>query len=104
MCVGLCGLFAVWVLVMPPFAGSDEFDHAYRAAAAARGEWAIDPVNATRGTGAFLKVPTDIVEAAQPECQYLRYTRDHDCVGTPGRGRPHRVAAAPAATTRSSTP
>jgi hypothetical protein len=86
MLVGLCGLFAVWVLVMPPFAGSDEYDHVYRAAAAARGEWAIDPVNATRGTGAFLKVPADIVEAAQSECQYLRYTRDHDCVGTPAGG------------------
>ncbi len=55
--LGLCGLFAVWVLVMPPFAGSDEFDHAYRAAAAARGQWAIDPVAATRGTGAFVTVP-----------------------------------------------
>ena len=81
MLLGLCGLFAVWVLVMPPFAGSDEFDHAYRAAAAARGQWAIDPVNATRGTGAFLEVPTDIVEAAQSECEDLRYTKDHDCIG-----------------------
>ena len=40
---------------MPPFAGIDEFDHAYRAAAAARGQWAIDPVDATRGTGAWLE-------------------------------------------------
>ena len=83
MLLGLCGLFAVWILVMPPFAGSDEFDHAYRAAAAARGQWAIDPVNATRGTGAFLKVPADIVDAARAECEDLQYTRDPDCVGTP---------------------
>jgi Predicted membrane protein (DUF2142) len=81
--LGLCGLFAVWVLVMPPFAGSDEFDHAYKAAAVARGQWAVDPVEATRGTGAFLTVPDDIVEAARGECQHLRYTRDHDCVGRP---------------------
>jgi hypothetical protein len=80
--LGLCGLLAVWILVMPPFAGSDEFDHAYRAAAAARGQWDVDPVAATRGTGAFLKVPTDIVEAARSECQDLKYTKDHDCVGT----------------------
>ena len=68
---------------MPPFAGSDEFDHAYRAAAAARGQWAIDPVDATRGTGAFVTVPADIVEAARSECQHLRYTKDHDCIGKP---------------------
>ncbi len=83
MLLGLCGLFAIWVLVMPPFAGSDEYDHAYRAAAAARGEWGVDPVVATRGTGAFLKVPTDVVEAARSECQYLKYTKDSDCIGTP---------------------
>ena len=81
--VGLGILLAIWVLVMPPFAGSDEHDHAYRAAAAARGEWGIDPVDATRGTGAFLHVPDDIVSAAQPECQSLSYTTDVDCVGTP---------------------
>ncbi|MET0998861.1 MAG: DUF2142 domain-containing protein [Marmoricola sp.] len=84
MLLGLCGLFAIWVLVMPPFAGSDEHDHAYRAAAAARGQWAIDPVDATRGTGAFLTVPSDIVDAARVECQNLIYTEDRDCVGKPG--------------------
>lgn len=93
MVLGLCGLFAVWVLVMPPFAGSDEFDHAYRAAAAARGQWAIDPVNATRGTGAWLEVPSDIVDAARSECQNLSYTRDGDCVGTPDGHGTTRVAS-----------
>jgi hypothetical protein len=93
MLVGLCGLFAIWVLVLPPFAGSDEHDHAYRAAAAARGQWAIDPVNATRGTGAWLDVPADIVKAARPECQALAYTRDRDCVGTPAGGNTIRVAS-----------
>lgn len=83
MLAGICGLFAIWVLVMPPFAGSDEHDHAYRAAAAARGQWSIDPVNATRGTGAFLTVPSDIVAAARSECQGLSYTEDRDCVGKP---------------------
>jgi hypothetical protein len=91
--LGLCGLFAIWVLVMPPFAGSDEHDHAYRAAAAARGEWGIDPVNATRGTGAWLEVPSDIVRAAQPECQDLVYTKDRDCVGTPDGSGTTRVAS-----------
>lgn len=79
--LGLCGLFSLWILVMPPFSGSDEFDHAYRAASAARGQWMIDPVNATRGTGAFLHVPADIVDAARRECQRLKYTVHSDCVG-----------------------
>jgi hypothetical protein len=93
MLLGLCGLFAVWVLVMPPFAGSDEHDHVYRAAAAARGQWAIDPVNATRGTGAWLEVPSDIVTAARLECQNLIYTKDRDCVGTPDGDGTTRVAS-----------
>jgi Predicted membrane protein (DUF2142) len=83
MLLGLCGLFASWILVMVPFGGIDEHDHAFRAASAARGEWAIDPVDATRGTGAFLTVPTDIVDAARKACQSLSYTEDHDCIGTP---------------------
>ena len=82
MLAGLCGLLAVWILVIPPFAGSDEHDHAYRAAAAAQGQWGIDPVAATRGTGAFLRVPAHIVEAAQIECEDLSYTEARDCVGT----------------------
>jgi hypothetical protein len=90
---GLGILLAVWIGVMPPFAGSDEHDHAYRAAAAARGEWGIDPVNATRGTGAFLDVPSDIVRAARPECQHLIYTKDVDCVGTPASGGKIRIAS-----------
>jgi hypothetical protein len=93
MLLGLCGLFAIWVLVMPPFAGSDEHDHAYRAAAAARGQWAIDPVNATRGTGAWLEVPSDIVKAARAECEHLNYTKDRDCVGTPAGTGTTRVAS-----------
>jgi len=91
--LGLCGLFAIWVLVVPPFGGIDEHDHAYRAAAAARGQWSIDPVNATRGTGAWLEVPSDIVEAARAECKDLSYTKDRDCVGTPSGERTTRVAS-----------
>lgn len=89
---GLIALQLVWVFSVPPFRGSDEFDHAYRAAAAARGQWLIEPTEATRGTGAWLQVPTDIVDAARPECQRLRYTTDVDCVGTPS-GDGVRVAS-----------
>lgn len=91
--VGVCVLYTVWIFVMPPFAGSDEFDHSYRAAAAARGEWLIEPTAATRGTGAWLEVPDDIVRAAHPECTDLRYTTDRDCVGTPLGDGTTRVAS-----------
>jgi hypothetical protein len=70
-----------WVFAVPPFGGSDEFDHVYRAASVARGEWSVDPSAATRGTGALLDVPDDIVAAANPQCEALPYTGPEDCVG-----------------------
>jgi len=76
-------LQVVWVFAVPPFGGLDEFDHTYRAASVSRGEWVPDPSSATRGTGAWLTVPRDIVEAARPECLALDYTGANDCVGTP---------------------
>jgi hypothetical protein len=79
---GLAVLMVSWILLVPPFGGIDEFDHAYKAAATARGEWAPTPSQATRGTGAWLEVPRDIVEAARPQCQLLDYTTASDCVGT----------------------
>ena len=93
MLVGVCLLYAVWIFVMPPFAGSDEFDHAYRASAAAQGQWFIEPTAATRGTGAWLEVPDHIVRAAHPECTDLRYTNDADCVGTPLGDGSTRIAS-----------
>ncbi len=68
-----------WLLTIPPFRGVDEFDHAYRAAAVAHGEWVPPVTAATRGTGAFVSVPADIVEAAAPQCKELVYTTDTDC-------------------------
>jgi hypothetical protein len=79
---GLLLLQLVWIFAVPPFRGSDEFDHAYRAAAVARGEWAASPEAATRGTGAWLHVPDDVVDAAQPQCSDLKYTGPEDCVGS----------------------
>lgn len=74
-------LQAVWILAVPPFGATDEFDHVYRAASVARGEWRAQPSDATRGTGAVVTVPDDVVAAARPECQRLPYTEDGDCVG-----------------------
>lgn len=68
-----------WVLAIPPFAGVDEFDHTYRAAAVASGQWQAPASEATRGTGAMVEVPRHIVEAARPECERLPYTKAADC-------------------------
>ncbi|QIK66060.1 DUF2142 domain-containing protein [Nocardioides sp. HDW12B] len=82
MAAGLLVLQAVWILAVPPFRASDEFDHVYRSAAVARGDIRADPSDATRGTGALVTVPDDIVRAAYPECKRLGYTDEADCVGT----------------------
>jgi hypothetical protein len=81
-----------WVFAVPPFRGSDEFDHVYKAAAVARGDWVPSPAVATRGTGAWLEVPSDIVRAARGECKALPYTVDADCKGEP-HGATTRIAS-----------
>ena len=73
-------LFQVaWTIALPAFGGIDEFDHSYRAAAVARGQWVAPASDATRGTGAVMHVPRDIVEAASRQCKDLPYTRSVDC-------------------------
>lgn len=89
---GLAVLLLSWILLVPPFGGTDEFDHAYRAAATAHGQWIPTPSDATRGTGAWLQVPHDIVDAARPECQARVYTTTSDCVGT-AHGDTVRIAS-----------
>jgi hypothetical protein len=81
--LGLFLLQAAWFVAMPPFAAMDEWDHAYRAAAVAHGQWAATPSSATTGTGAVVSVPTDIVEAARYECRRLSYGGQDECVGSP---------------------
>lgn len=92
MVLGFLVVQATWLFVVPPFAGMDEWDHAYRAAAVADGQWRAEPSDATRGTGAVLDVPADVVEAASEECAGLPYTTAADCVGE-RRGDRVRVAS-----------
>lgn len=92
MAIGMLLLQLAWLVAVPPFRGSDEFDHAFKAAAVARGEWFPSPTAATRGTGAWVHVPADLVSAARPQCQALPYTRNDDCVGT-RKGDTVRVAS-----------
>jgi hypothetical protein len=82
MAAGMLLLQLVWVFAVPPFRGSDEFDHVFKAAAVARGDWIPSPSTSTRGTGAVVDVPADLVTAAKPECWVLPYTHAKDCLGT----------------------
>ena len=77
---------------MPPFAGSDEHDHAYRAAAAARGQWAIDPVERhSRHRRLPDRARPTSSRRPGPSVEDLPYTEDSDCVGKRDRRRPdHR--------------
>ncbi len=79
MTLGFALIQLAWIVSVPPYRGIDEFDHVYRAAAVARGEWTAPPSDATRGTGALVTVPEDIVRAANPVCETYPYTTDADC-------------------------
>lgn len=70
-----------WLFAVPPVRGIDEFDHIYRAAAVADGQWFAEPSSVTRGTGAELVVPPDIISATRAECQELPYVGPEECLG-----------------------
>lgn len=79
---------AAWIFALPPFRGTDEFNHAFRAASVARGDWAPhDP--AKHGRGDLVRVPRDLVQAAHAQCASLPYTMHDDCnaVRTVGHGQ-----------------
>ena len=76
--LGTLLLQSAWIAVMPPFRGTDEFDHAFRASAVAHGEWeAGDWV--TFGRGRLVTVPASLVSAANGQCAALRYTGHDNC-------------------------
>lgn len=77
--IGSLLMQTAWILALPPFRGIDEFDHAYRAAAVARGEWVAQPASAASGRGQLVTVPRSIVDAATPECETYDYTGPADC-------------------------
>jgi hypothetical protein len=84
---------AAWIMAVPPFRGSDEVDHTYRAAGVARGEWHLTQ-GATHGRGTLVWVPTDIVEAAQGQCLSLKYMGHDNCHAAATRGDESLVATA----------
>jgi hypothetical protein len=84
--VGAILLQVGWVVAVPPFRGLDEHDHAYKAAAVARGDWSPSHARSAEGWGEILLVPRDLVVAAGPVCESFDYTNDENC--TPGRPGP----------------
>jgi hypothetical protein len=67
-----------WASAVPAFRGLDEFDHAYKAAAVARGQ--LYDSGATRaGDGRLVSVPRDLVAAARDACTSRPYTGDDSC-------------------------
>jgi hypothetical protein len=82
---------AAWILAVPPFRGIDEFDHAFRAAGVASGEWHLTeaPVD---GRGLLTWAPADLVKEAGPQCAALPYTGPDNCRPVETRGSQVRIA------------
>jgi hypothetical protein len=87
--VGVLLAQTAWLLSVPAFRGPDEFDHAYRAAAVAGGDWISSGTAARDGRGELVPVPRGMVTAAGPECRALSYTGEDNCApaGTIPDGR-----------------
>jgi hypothetical protein len=77
--VGTLLLQSAWILTLPPFRGTDEFDHAYRAAEVAGGEWKAERMPAQHGRGDLIAVPPALVAAAHPICASYEYTGPDNC-------------------------
>ena len=86
MVLGLLLLQSAWVLVVPPFGAADEFDHAYRASAAAHGELFTELGRPEDGRGLLITVDDGIAEAARPQCEVLEYPGPDNCVPVADRG------------------
>jgi hypothetical protein len=80
--LGTCCLQAAWVFAVPPYRGLDEHEHAFKAAAVARGDWSARHAPSPDGWGDRLEAPGDIVDSAQPVCGSLPYTTPDNCRGT----------------------
>lgn len=77
--VGFLLIQCSWILAVPPFRAMDEFDHAYRAAAVAGGQWVASDEPVPDGRGQYVQVPRSLVEAAAPVCSWYDYTGPDNC-------------------------
>ncbi|WP_165372635.1 DUF2142 domain-containing protein [Nocardioides iriomotensis] len=79
--VGTLLVQAAWVLVVPPFRGIDEFDHAYRAASVVNGHWVSEsfPADGLIAWGQLIATDPSIVRAASPVCRTYDYVTEANC-------------------------
>lgn len=77
--IGALLMQTAWVLAVPPFRGIDEFDHAFKAAAVAGGQWDPNLPPAPNGRGDLMVVPRALVDAARPICESYEYTGPDNC-------------------------
>src|SRR4051794_25121755 len=70
---------SAWSLALPPFRGTDEFDHAFRAASVADGQWVSHWGVAHDGRGVLVRAPRSLVVAASPVCRSYEYTGPDNC-------------------------
>jgi hypothetical protein len=83
---------AAWITAVPPFRGMDEFDHAFRAAGVASGQWRLHDV-AEGGRGLLGDVPAEMVAASEGQCRELAYIVPDTCDGDGPGTRPGTVRA-----------
>ncbi len=93
---GYLVLQGLWILTVPPFRGIDEFDHAFRAAGAATGQWRLTEP-AAEGRGLEVVVPADLVAAASAQCDWLPYPGPDNCFPIAEVGEDQVVIATSAA-------
>jgi hypothetical protein len=76
--IGTALIQAAWILAVPPYRAIDEFDHAYRAAGVAQGQWVLEET-VSNGRGLAVAVPLSMVKAAEEQCDALGYTTYGNC-------------------------
>jgi hypothetical protein len=91
--VGVLLLQSAWMLAVPPFRGSDEFDHAFRAAGVATGQWHLSQ-GAHDGRGQLVWVPRELAAAASAQCASLSYPGPDNCHPVEVRGDRALIATA----------
>ncbi len=96
--VGLLLVQAAWILTLPPFRGTDEIDHAYRAAEVSAGELVPRHGEARDGRGLLVPVPRSLVAAAHPLCVTYGYLGHDNCNPVADAGPGHVLVASAAAT------
>lgn len=91
--VGVLLLQSAWMFAVPPFRGSDEVDHAFRAAGVATGQWHLAD-DARDGRGQLVWVPRGLAAAAAAQCASLTYPGPDNCHPVEVRGDRARIATA----------